>query len=117
MADDFSDVVWTGSATRHVRTSLERSFSRAEVRTAWSIISPMSHAAAVGARRVPLLIVSGERDSVFLPELTRTYVERLRRHGLDPTWIRYACGHYTLAHPFYAARCFARTIAHLRAAL
>jgi hypothetical protein len=117
MADDFTDVVWTGSATRHVRASLEESFLRADVHAAWSIISPMSHAARLGARLDRLLIVSGALDSVFLPALTRAYVERLRRHGLDPTWVRYGCGHYTLTQPLYAARAFARTIAHLRAAL
>ncbi len=55
--------------------------------------------------------------TVFLPEHTRRYVERLRGLGLDPTWIRYACGHYTMALPFYAACCFVRTLAHLRACL
>jgi hypothetical protein len=117
MADDFADVVWTGSATRHVRLSLERAFTREDVRAAWSIISPASYAARLSARLDRLLIVSGELDSVFLPELTRHYVERLRSLGLRPTWIRYGCGHYTLALPFYAARCFARTLAHLRACL
>ena len=41
----------------------------------------------------------------------------IRQHGLDPVWVRYGCGHYTLAHPFYAVRCFARAIAYLRASL
>jgi hypothetical protein len=117
MADDFADVVWTGSATRHVRLSLERRFTRDDVRSAWSIISPASHAVRLSARLDRLLIVSGELDTVFLPELTRTYVERLRGLGLRPTWIRYGCGHYTLGLPFYAVRCFARTLAHLRACL
>jgi pimeloyl-ACP methyl ester carboxylesterase len=117
MADDFADVVWTGSATRHVRASLERAFTRDEVRSAWSIISPASHAARLSARLDRLLIVSGELDTVFAPGLTRNYVERLRGFGLRPTWIRYGCGHYTLAMPFYAARCFMRTLAHLRACL
>jgi hypothetical protein len=117
MADDFADVVWTGSATRHVRASLERAFTRDEVRSAWSIISPASHAARLSARLDRLLIVSGELDTVFAPELTDRYVERLRGFGLRPTWIRYGCGHYTLAMPWYAARCFARTLAHLRARL
>jgi hypothetical protein len=117
MADDFAEVVWTGSATRHVRLSLERRFTRDEVRMAWSIISPASYATRLSARLDRLLIVSGELDTVFLPEHTRQYVERLRRLGLDPTWIRYACGHYTLALPPYAARCFVRTLAHLRACL
>jgi hypothetical protein len=117
MADDFADVVWTGSATRHVRASLERAFTRDEVRSAWSIISPASYAARLSARLDRLLIVSGELDTVFAPELTDRYVERLRGFGLRPTWIRYGCGHYTLAMPWYATRCFARTLAHLRACL
>jgi hypothetical protein len=117
MADDFADVVWSGSATRHVRASLERSFSLEQVRAAWSIISPASHAGRLSARLERLLIVSGALDTVFLPALTSTYVERLRGLGLDPTWIRYGCGHYTLGLPFYAAPCFIRTLAHLRATL
>ncbi|HWF97538.1 MAG TPA: alpha/beta hydrolase family protein, partial [Xanthobacteraceae bacterium] len=99
MADDFADAVWTGSATRHVRHSLERRFTRDEVRSAWSIISPASHAARLSARLDRLLIVSGALDTVFLPALTRNYVERLRSLGLHPTWIRYGCGHYTLGLP------------------
>jgi hypothetical protein len=117
MADDFADVVWTGSATRHVRRSLERVFTRDEVRSAWSIISPARYAERLSARQTRLLIVSGKLDTVFLPELTRAYVERLRGLGLRPTWIRYGCGHYTLGLPLYAARCFVRTLAHLRACL
>lgn len=117
MADDFADAIWTGSATRHVRESLERRLSREESRDAWSIISPAAHAARLAARLDRLLIVSGALDAVFLPELTQRYVERLRAHGLDPRWVRYGCGHYTLALPFYAGRAFARTLAHLRACL
>jgi hypothetical protein len=117
MADDFADVVWTGSATRHVRLSLERRFGRDAVRSAWSIISPSRYAARLSARLDRLLIVSGELDTVFAPDLTRDYVERLRRLGLRPTWVRYGCGHYTLGLPPYAARCFLRTLAHLRACL
>ena len=117
MADDFATAVWTGSATRHLRHSLEQSFGQADVHAAWSIISPASYAERLSARFDRLLIVSGELDTVFLPGLTRRYVERLRRHGLDPTWARYGCGHYTLALPSYAVRAFARTLSHLRACL
>jgi pimeloyl-ACP methyl ester carboxylesterase len=117
MADDFADVIWTGSATRHVRQSLEHTFTREDVRSAWSIISPARHAARLSARRTPVLIVSGELDTVFLPELTNAYVERLRGLGLHPTWIRYECGHYTLGLPLYAGRSFIRTLSHLRACL
>lgn len=117
MADDFAEAAWTGTATSHVRLALEQRFSREEVRAAWSIISPASFAARLSQRLDRLLIVSGEIDTVFLPEQTQAYVERLQRLGLAPTWIRYRCGHYTLALPFYAARCFLRVLAHFRACL
>ena len=117
MADDFADVVWTGSATRHVRLSLARAFSREDVRAAWRIISPAGHAARLSKRLDRLLIVSGALDTVFPPALTRAYVERLRELGVEPTWVRYGCGHYTLGMPLYAGRCFLRTLAHLRACL
>jgi hypothetical protein len=117
MADDFADVIWTGSATRHVRASLERAFNQDEVRAAWSIISPATHAARLTARLDRLLIVSGELDTVFLPELTRRYIARLEALGLRPTWLRYGCGHYTLGLPTYAARCFLRTLGYLHATL
>ena len=71
----------------------------------------------MSARLDRLLIVSGKLDTVFLPELTRDYVERLRGLGLSPTWIRYGCGHYTLALPPYAASSFMHTLMHLRACL
>jgi esterase/lipase len=111
MADDFAEVVWTGSATRHVKRALEQSFTREEVRAAWSIISPAAHAARSSARLSRVLIVSGEIDTVVLPEQTRAYVERVRAHGLRPSWVRYHCGHYTLALPYYAARCLLRALA------
>jgi alpha/beta hydrolase fold len=117
MADDFAEATWTGSATRHVRRALEQRFRREEVRAAWSIISPASFAARLSKKLDRLLIVSGEIDTVFLPETTRAYVERLQSLGLDPTWIRYSCGHYTLALPIYAARAFLRVLAHFRACL
>ena len=92
MADDFADAVWTGSATRHVRHSLERRFTRDEVRSAWSIISPASHAARLSARLDRLLIVSGALDTVFLPALTRDLCRTAAQPGtppdLDPVRVR-----------------------------
>ena len=117
MADDFAEVVWTGSTTRHLRQTLERRFSLDELRAAWSVISPAGYAARLRGELERLLIISGALDTVFMPELTQGYVERLRRHGLDPSWVRYGCGHYTLALPFYALRTFGRTLSHLRANL
>jgi alpha/beta hydrolase family protein len=117
MADDFAEVVWTGSATRHVRESLERTFTLDQVRAAWPIISPHSYARTLAARMEKLLIVSGELDTVFLPRLTRAYVERLREAGLPARWRRFGCGHYTLGMLPYAVRAAYETIAHLKRSL
>jgi dienelactone hydrolase len=117
MADDFAGVAWTGSATRHVRESLERRFTRDDVAAAWRIISPHSHAPALAARLESVLIVSGALDTVFLPPLTRAYVERLREAGLVSRWKRYGCGHYTLGMLPYALRAAYDVIAHLRRSL
>ena len=114
MADDFTEVIWTGTATRHVRDSLERTFTPEQVKAAWRIVSPHSYAGAVAARMEEVLIVSGELDTVFLPRLTRAYADRLRAAGLVPRWKRYGCGHYTLGALPYSARAAYDTIAHLR---
>src|SRR5262249_34174124 len=74
MADDFAEVVWTGSATRHVRESLQRRFTFEEVRAAWSIISPATHAQRLSERLDRLLIVAGAIDTVFVPASTQRYV-------------------------------------------
>jgi hypothetical protein len=117
MADNFAEVVWTGSATRHVKKSLERKFSLDDVRSAWAIISPSTYASRLAKRINKLLIVSGSLDSVFLPELTKRYVDRVQSFGLYPTWVRLGCGHYTLSLPPYSLIAVARTIWHLRGAL
>ena len=117
MADDFAEVVWTGSATRHVRQSLQRRFTLDDVRDAWALISPASYADRLARRIDDVLIVSGDLDTVFIPELTQRYVDRLRRSRLDPTWVRLGCGHYTLGLLPYALRTFWRTLVYLRARL
>ena len=96
MADDFAEVVWTSSATAHVKSSLERRFSFKEIQAAWAVISPATYARRLSRRLNQALIISGRHDAVFIPESTRRYVDRLSTHGMNPAWIRFNCGHYTL---------------------
>jgi pimeloyl-ACP methyl ester carboxylesterase len=117
MAGDFAETIWTGSATRHVRQSLERRFTLDEVRRAWRLISSATYAERLAQRLDRVLIVSGELDPVFIPELTRRYVEQLRQAGGKPIWARYGCGHYTLGLMPYAVPTFLRTVSYLRARL
>jgi hypothetical protein len=117
MADDFAEAVWTGSATRHVRQSLQRRFTLDTLRDAWALVSPASYADRLARRLDHVLIVSGDVDTVFIPELAQRYVDRLRRSHLDPTWVRVRCGHYTLGLAPYALRTLWHTLVHLRARL
>jgi hypothetical protein len=61
--------------------------------------------------------VSGERDQVFTPDLTQRYVDRLREHGLSPSWTRLGCAHYTLGTIPYSALALLSTVTHLRRTL
>ncbi|MGJ5040646.1 alpha/beta hydrolase family protein [Bradyrhizobium sp. HKCCYLRH1062] len=114
MADDFAEVVWTGSATAHVKSSLERRFTFEDVRTAWAVISPATYAKRLSRRLNSALIISGRHDAVFIPQSTRRYVERLSTHGLNPAWIRFGCGHYTLRLFPYSVLTVMNTITFLR---
>jgi pimeloyl-ACP methyl ester carboxylesterase len=114
MADDFAEVVWTGTATRHLQNSLARSFSFKDVQSAWTVISPSTYAERLSRRLENLLIVSGALDRVFLPPLTERYVKRLHNFGLTPTWVRLNCGHYTLSHFPYSVVAFLQTLNHLK---
>ncbi|WP_428841314.1 alpha/beta hydrolase family protein [Bradyrhizobium barranii] len=114
MADDFAEVVWTGSATAHVRSSLERRFAFEEVQAAWAVINPATYAQRLSRRLNHALIISGRRDAVFIPQSTRRYVDRLSTHGLTPAWIRFGCGHYTLRLFPYSVLTVMNTISFLR---
>lgn len=117
MADDFTQVVWTGGATRHVRQGLETCFSYDEVHRAWSIISPATFAPRLAQRLSEVMIISGALDRVFLPNLTLQYVERLRALGMNPKWKAMSCGHYTLALLPFAVRTLLATYAYMRGRL
>ncbi|MGY2932042.1 hypothetical protein ACVWZ6_001644 [Bradyrhizobium sp. GM6.1] len=104
MADDFAEVVWTGSATAHVKSSLERRFAFEEVQAAWAVISPATYAQRLSRRLNHALIISGRHDAVFIPQSTRRYVDRLSTHvaapRLDPLRLRTL---YAAAIPIFGA--------------
>lgn len=114
MADDLAEVIWTGSATTHLRAALEESFTLEELKAVWSIISPNRYARLLAGRLKSVQIISARRDSVFLPHLTAQYVERLRTHGVEIELNRAACGHYSLALFPFNLWCVANICRHLR---
>ena len=70
-------MVWTGSATRHIRASLEGEIELAELRGAWAPLSLESYADKLARHGLELQMVLAERDQVVLPALSERLVSEL----------------------------------------
>ena len=91
----FSDVVWTGLATQHVRRGLETEVSQDELRRYWSLISPAAYMDRLSGRDLRSLLVWARYDSSFLPAYSRQVIENFRRLGLWHKTFALPCAHYT----------------------
>lgn len=97
----FSDVVWTGLSTQHVRQGLEGEVDLDTLRRLWMVISPTVYFdkfAALGKRS---LFIYAKYDSTFIPRLSEDTVRLVREHKLDHKLVVLPCGHYTMGEsPF-----------------
>ncbi len=91
----FSDVVWTGMATQHVRHGLETGVTQDELRAYWSVISPASYLKRIPGSELRSLLVWARYDTSFLPEYSRQVVGSFRRLGLPHRTLTLPCAHYT----------------------
>jgi len=91
----FSDVVWTGLATRTVRQSFGSHVSQDELRRYWSMISPASFLTRMKGRDLKSLLVWARHDSSFLPVLSRQVLRNFRELQLPHEVFTLPCGHYT----------------------
>lgn len=96
-ASHFGEAVWTGRATRHIRAALEPTLTLEQVNSVWSIISPISYVGNLRENDVSILILSGKRDTVFLPYLTQRLIGSFREYEVKCKWHALPCGHYTVA--------------------
>lgn len=113
----FGEAVWTGRATRHIRSSLERAVNLEQLNALWSLISPGTFVPRLAGRPVSHLIITGVLDPVFLPYLTSALVDRYREHQVRCSWMKLSCGHYTLGTFPFNVRLLATAIRFLRQAL
>ncbi|MBI3679570.1 MAG: alpha/beta hydrolase family protein [Acidobacteria bacterium] len=91
----FSDVVWTGLSTQHVRKGFEGYLTQDELRRYWSLISPASFLHRLEGRHMPSLLVWAKYDSTFLPEFSLQVLENFRRRNLPHAVLTLPCAHYT----------------------
>jgi hypothetical protein len=95
----FSDVVWRGLSTEHVRQGLEDHVDAAQLRDLWRPISPWSFLDRL--HDCQTLLVYAKYDLTFPVDLSLKLVDEFRRRRLPVTVNVLPCGHYsTGAAPF-----------------
>jgi dienelactone hydrolase len=92
----FSDVVWTGLATRHIMESLRTATTQDQLRQMWLAISPAPYIPKFGsnAKRKSLFIYA-KYDTSFLPEFSHQILRSIDEHCEDYQVAVLPCGHYT----------------------
>jgi hypothetical protein len=92
----FSDVVWTGLSTQHVRRGLEHSITRDDLRSCWRVISPSAYFGRMSLHReMKSLLIWARHDSTFLPEFSRQVIAWYASSGLPHKTLCLPCAHYT----------------------
>jgi len=91
----FSDVVWTGISSQHIRRGFGDHISQDELRRYWAMISPASYLHRMRGREIHNLLVWARHDSTFLPQYSQQVLESFRRLRLPHEVVTLPCGHYT----------------------
>ncbi len=91
----FSDVVWTGLSTQHVRRGFGDQVTQEQLRRYWSVISPASYLPRLRGRDMHNLLIWARHDSSFLPVYSRQVLENFRQLRLPHRVFTLPCGHYT----------------------
>ncbi|HKE22492.1 MAG TPA: alpha/beta hydrolase family protein [Bryobacteraceae bacterium] len=91
----FSDVVWTGLSTQHVRKGFGAEVSQDELRRYWAVISPASYLERMRSRNLRALLIWARHDSSFLPVYSQQVLKSFRDLQLSHQVFTLPCGHYT----------------------
>jgi hypothetical protein len=91
----FSDVVWTGLSTQHVRKGFGDVVSQDDLRRYWAMISPASYLRRMQGRDTRNLLIWARHDSSFLPVYSRQVLATFRELELPHEVFTLPCGHYT----------------------
>ena len=91
----FSDVVWTGISTQHVRQGFGDVLGQDDLRRYWSVISPASYLKRFQGRDLQSLLIWARHDTSFLPVYSQQVLQSFRELKLAHKVFRLPCGHYT----------------------
>lgn len=103
-AGSLAKMVWTGRATRSIRTSLEPHLTLAQLQRAWAPLNLENHADRLARPGLELQVILASRDTVVLPDLSERLLGRLENAGARVSVLRLNCGHYSLGRPPYILR-------------
>lgn len=98
---DLAEMVWTGSATRHIRASLDGRLKSDDLKRAWAPLNLENHVDKLARPELDLQIVLAARDKVVPPAVSERFVNHLKNAGASLTVKRLNCGHYSLTLPPY----------------
>lgn len=98
---DLAEMVWTGSATRHIRKSLDGCITSDDLKRAWAPLNLENHLDKLARPELDLQIVLAARDKVVPPAVSERFVNYLKSAGASLTVKRLNCGHYSLTLPPY----------------
>jgi Dienelactone hydrolase and related enzymes len=91
----FSDVVWTGLSTQHVRRGFGDHVTQDELRSYWSIISPATYLSRMCGRKMKFLLIWAKYDTTFLPVFSKQVLAAFSELKLDHEVVTLPCAHYT----------------------
>jgi hypothetical protein len=91
----FSDVVWTGLSTRHIREGFGDAITQDELREFWAPISPATYYGRIPDRDLKTLLIWARYDTTFLPEFSQDVLRTFRERGFKHQVYTLPCGHYT----------------------
>jgi hypothetical protein len=91
----FSDVVWTGQSTRHVKEGLEASITSDQLRALLRAASPAAYFDKYARYPRKSMIIFATYDLTFLPEYSKNIISELRQRNVDLKAVELPCGHYT----------------------
>jgi hypothetical protein len=91
----FSDVIWTGLSTEHIRKGLVGNLTQDQLREYWSVISPASYLERLRGRDLKSLLIWARHDSTFLPVYSQQVLDYFRGRQLSHEVFTLPCGHYT----------------------
>ncbi|MDH4468149.1 MAG: alpha/beta hydrolase family protein [Bacteriovoracaceae bacterium] len=96
-ADDIAEILWNGSATQHIKLSLEEEINLNILKKVWACINPGSYLEQLARPDFSMHVSYAKFDTACPAKVTQKMLVKLRRLNVPVSYYGYPCGHCTLA--------------------